>query len=127
MLGDLYSPSEVSEVMDSDVSYVVLDSPSSSNFSVELLDSFDSTDWQVPDDHAIVNKSASIEFLDSFSSAHTSFSAEFLDDDGSTADPVQGICYFPAASTPLKAPIEELDQVSAKRTKYVEGSFNIMR
>lgn len=109
VLGDLYLPSEVSEVMYSDVSYVVLGSLSFSNFSVELLDSFDSTDWQVPDDHAIVNKSASIEFLDSFSSAHTSFSAKFLDDDGSTADPVQGICYFPAASTPLKAPIEELD------------------
>lgn len=134
--------------MATDRSFVLLDSFSSLQPSVECLDSFDSLDLPESDDRdrRSAAESVSIEIMDSFSSANTSFLASggIMDDyccsnaDSDLQNVDQSSNYLQVTSTPRKElqPLAvELNETSwsrtaatnTKRIKYMEGSpVNIM-
>ena len=128
----LHSEVSKSVRMDLDSSLLLLDSFSSHQPSVEVLDSFDSLDLQVPGDEVRnAAESISIEIMDSFSSDNTSDLADgvILDDHCCTAradfEFDQSYSCLQATSTPRKTPLlMELDDrpaANGKRIRYAEG------
>ena len=126
--------------MDPDKSFVLLDSFSSLQQSVEYLDSFDSLDLPESDNQArSAAQSVSIEIMDSFSSPNTSFLASggIMDDnccsfnaDSCLQNVDQSSNYLQITSTPRKElPMIETSwsrsrtaAPNTKKIKYMEGS-----
>jgi hypothetical protein len=130
--------------MDTDRSFVLLDSFSSLQPSVECLDSFDSLDLPESGDQArrSAAESVSIEIMDSFSSANTSFlgSGGIMDDnccnlnaDSDLQNADKSSNYLQVTSTPRKelqplmvelneTPWSRTAATNTKRIKYMEGS-----
>ena len=126
--------------MDPDKSFVLLDSFSSLERSVEYLDSLDFPDSDIQVRNAAQSRSISIEIMDSFSSPNTSFLASggIIDDhycglngDSCLQNIDQRSNYLQVTSTPRKElPSVELNEASwsrtavpiAKKIKYMEGS-----
>ena len=119
--------------MDPDASFVLLDSFSSLQASVDCLDSFDSLDLEESGDQARNGaESVSIEIMDSFSSVNT-FLADggIVDDnccianaDSNFQDVDKSSSYLRVTSTPRRT-MQLIDTSTATRgdkAKYMEGS-----